>query len=118
MRNIPVAVEAVLFICTTTPQPRIANRETGEVKQNKAGQTLYQVGVCAIQTDGEREEASTLLVTVPGEPKGLTRGAPVRFTNLIAMPWEQGDRHGVAYRAEAIASIAQQGRPAAESKAA
>jgi hypothetical protein len=112
MRNIPVAAESVLFICTTTPQARIANRETGEVKQNKAGQTLYQVGVCAIQTDGEREEATTLQVTVPGEPRGLTRGAPVRFTNLVAMPWEQGDRHGVAYRAESIAPIGQSSRTA------
>ena len=35
-------------------------------------------------------------------PKGVTQGATVRVTGLVATPWSMGDRSGVAYRAAQI----------------
>jgi hypothetical protein len=113
MRTIPVAADGVLFIVTTVVRPKIANRETGEIK-TRDGQPIYQVGVCAIQGEGAQEEASAIQVAVPGEPKGLGRGMPVRFKNLVAAPWEVDGRHGISFRADGVAPVnpGRQGEPA------
>jgi len=42
-----------------------------------------------------------LAVTVVGEPKVVV-GQPVSVTGLVALPWSQDGRSGIAYRAEAI----------------
>src|SRR4051812_18693450 len=41
-------------------------------------------------------------VTVIGQPK-IAVDQYVTLHNVVAYPWEQGDRHGIALRAEAIA---------------
>jgi hypothetical protein len=41
-------------------------------------------------------------VTVVGQPK-IAVDQYVTLHNVVAYPWEQGDRHGIALRAEAIA---------------
>jgi hypothetical protein len=41
-------------------------------------------------------------VTVIGQPK-IAVDQYVVLHNVVAYPWEQGDRHGIALRAEAIA---------------
>jgi len=41
-------------------------------------------------------------VTVVGQPK-VAVDQYVTLHNVVAYPWEQGDRHGIALRAEAIA---------------
>jgi hypothetical protein len=41
-------------------------------------------------------------VTVVGQPK-IAVDSYVTLHNVVAYPWEQGDRHGIALRAEAIA---------------
>ncbi|EUA42070.1 putative regulatory protein [Mycobacterium xenopi 4042] len=42
-----------------------------------------------------------LNVTVAGDPK-VTVTQPVSVSGLVAIPWAQGDRSGVAFRADAI----------------
>ena len=44
-----------------------------------------------------------LALTVAGEPD-VRVGEPVAVEGLIAMPWSQGDRSGVAFRAAEIRS--------------
>jgi hypothetical protein len=44
-----------------------------------------------------------LALTVAGEPD-VGVGQPVSVEGLIAMPWSQGDRSGVAFRATLIRS--------------
>jgi hypothetical protein len=102
MRTIRVDTSETTFVCVASPRARVADRETGEVKTNRDGVTLFQVGVCAMSGDGDQEDAATINVTVAGAPKGIRRGMPVTVTRLEAVPWEQGDRHGIAFRAAAI----------------
>ncbi|HEX7321965.1 MAG TPA: hypothetical protein VF299_03375, partial [Mycobacterium sp.] len=61
------------------------------------GQVLWLVQVIALDGTG----GEVLAVTVAGEPK-VTVGQPVSVTGLMALPWSQDGRSGIAYRAEAI----------------
>lgn len=90
------------MFCVTEPEARVANRETGQLKKDReSGQTLYQVGVCVMAGT----QAEVITVSVPGEPKGLTRGTPVQVRDLVATPWAMGDRNGIAFRASAITAL-------------
>jgi hypothetical protein len=122
LQRIPVDLSGCLTICSELPVPRLRDRESGEVRKDRDGRTLFSVGVCVIQ----ERDSDVVSVTVVGEPAGLERGAPVVVRNLVASPWEQRDdrtgqlRHGVAFRAESIvpagapvAGPAGGGRPAA-----
>jgi hypothetical protein len=46
-----------------------------------------------------------IAVTVAGEPK-VSAGRAVTITGLVALPWSQDGRSGVAYRADAITQTA------------
>lgn len=61
------------------------------------GQALWQVQLIALDATG----GEVLAVTVVGEPKVVV-GQPVSVTGLVALPWSQDGRSGIAYRAEAI----------------
>jgi hypothetical protein len=100
MRSIPVNTEAFAgFVCVALPEPRVANQETGEVRKDRAsGQVLYSVGVCAIRG----RDSSVIQVSVAGEPRGLTVGAPVRLVDLEASSWDIDGRSGVAWRAGSV----------------
>lgn len=106
---------AVQFFCTRLPEQRTVH-ETGAPRIDKeTGQVLWQVQVMALDPDG----GEVLAVTVAGEPE-VKVGQPVTVDGLIAIPWSQGDRSGVAFRAASIqsASAAAGGltsRPAASS---
>ncbi len=41
-------------------------------------------------------------MSVPGEPNGVQLGVPVQVRDLVATPWENDGRHGVAFRATEI----------------
>ncbi|WP_443669982.1 SCO3933 family regulatory protein [Kineosporia corallincola] len=103
MRTIPVDVSAFeAWLCVMLPEPRVANPDTGELRKDReSGQTMYQVGVCAIQG----RNSSVIQVTVVGEPQGLTLGAPVKVVDLQATPWDRDGRSGVAWRASALAPL-------------
>ena len=87
----------VTFLCTRVPEQR-TNFDTGAPRIDKAtGQTLWLVQLIALDATG----GEVLAVTVVGEPK-VTVGQPVSVSGLVALPWSQDGRSGVAYRAEAI----------------
>lgn len=95
--KLKVDTSAVSFMCTKTPEPR-TDFGTGQPKIDKAtGAVLYQVQLMALDADG----GDMLAVTVAGEPK-VTVGQQVSVTNLVATPWSQDGRSGVAFRADAI----------------
>jgi hypothetical protein len=102
---IALPIETTKFtglFCAVEPTPKLADRETGEVKKDRAsGQTLYQVGVCAMAN----AQAEVITVTVAGEPKGVVRGIPLQVRDLTASTWEVDGRHGVSFRAAAIAPL-------------
>jgi hypothetical protein len=98
------------FIVTRAAEPRL-NFDTGSPKTDAAtGLPLYAVQVLALDDTG----GEVLSVTVAGDPK-LAVTQPVSVSGLVAIPWSQGDRSGVAFRAATItATTASSSAPAAE----
>ena len=87
----------VTFTCTRAPMQRLAF-ETGQPKIDKStGLQLWLVQVMALDQSG----GDIISVAVPGEPK-VSLGYGVVITGLVAVPWAQDGRSGVAYRADAI----------------
>lgn len=95
--KLKIDTTAVSWMCTKTAEAR-TDFETGQPKVDKTtGLVLWQVQLMALDSDG----AEVLTVTIPGEPK-VTVGQQVAVVNLVATPWNQNGRAGVAYRADAI----------------
>jgi hypothetical protein len=89
----------VQFFCTRAAEQRTVH-ETGAPRIDKeTGLVLWQVQLMALDHDG----GEVLAVTVAGEPK-VKVAEPVTVDALVAMPWSQGDRSGVAFRAASIRS--------------
>ncbi len=88
---------AAQFFCTREGEQRTVH-ETGAPRIDKeTGLVLWQVQLMALDPDG----GEILAVTVAGEPK-VKVGEPVAVEALVAIPWSQGDRSGVAFRATSI----------------
>src|ERR1035441_4721883 len=108
MRNIPIPVDTarLTFVCVTDPRPRLVSQNTGEVKTDRNGRTVYQVGLSAADGSGRVELVN---VNVSGEPQ-VRVGQVVHPAALVGFAWEQtrgGElRWGIAYRAEAITPVA------------
>ncbi|MFD8428271.1 hypothetical protein ACFV1R_11795 [Streptomyces coelicoflavus] len=95
------------IICAVPPTPRVANRETGQLRVDReTGKTVYQVGLCLMAG----ASADVVNVSVAGEPAGVQLGMPVR--DLVATPWENDGRHGVAFRAAEIRPLSAPATPA------
>lgn len=75
-------------------------RETGvQRKDRRTGEPLWLVQLVAEDDDG----AEVIRVTVASEHKPkLTRQQAASVEGLEAIPWSQGERSGVAYRAQSI----------------
>ncbi|KZS66933.1 hypothetical protein [Mycobacterium ostraviense] len=88
------------FIVTRPPERRL-NFETGSPKTDAAtGLPLYSVQVLALDDTG----GEVLNITLAGDPK-LAVTQQVSVSGLVAIPWSQGDRSGVAFRADAITVV-------------
>jgi hypothetical protein len=102
MRNIPVDISKFTFVCVSPSRPRVANQDTGEVKVDRQGNTVYQLGLSAADESGRVELVN---VSISGDPD-VTIGQIVTPVGLVAFPWEQtrdGEtRWGIAYRADQI----------------
>jgi hypothetical protein len=89
----------------TAPRPRLVSQETGEVKTDKSGRTVYTVGMSAADPNGRVELVN---VNVSGEPD-VTVGQVLDLAGLVGFAWEQvrgGQLHwGISYRADAITAI-------------
>ena len=87
----------VSFVCTRAPEQRIAF-DTGQAKTDReTGLPLWQVQLMALDTSG----GDVIAVTVAGDPN-VTVGQPVQVDGLVALPWNQGERSGIAFRADAV----------------
>ena len=108
MRTIPIPVDAarLTFVCVTDPRPRLVSQDTGELKTDRNGQTVYQVGLSAADASSRVELVN---VSVSGEPQ-IRIGQVAAVAALVGFVWEQtrnGEvRWGVAYRADAIPAAA------------
>jgi hypothetical protein len=79
----------------TKPAAAKMDRDSGQQKIDKAtGALLWQLQVMALDDTG----GEILTVTLDAEPK-IGVGEFVQLHDLVAIPWNQGDRNGVAFRA-------------------
>lgn len=107
MRNIPIPVDTarLTFVVVTAPRPRLVSQETGEIKTDKNGRTVYTVGLSAADATGRVELVN---VNVRGQPD-VGVGQVVEPSGLVGFTWEQvrnGQlRWGIAYRAETITAV-------------
>jgi hypothetical protein len=85
------------LVAMAPPEP-VVDFATRQAKADAAGLPLYTVQVAAMFGD----QGEVLAIKVAGEPAGITAGAPVQVSGLVAQPWELGDRSGIAYRAASI----------------
>ena len=105
--KLPVDTKDITFLAAGAPEI-VLDFETKAAKLDEHGQSLFNVQLVAM-ADGAAEVIS---VKVPGEPKGITQGAAVKVTGLVATPWTMGDRSGVAYRATQLEPLAAASRSA------
>ncbi|MDC7337464.1 SCO3933 family regulatory protein [Streptomyces lydicus] len=115
MRQTPVDTSAATVMVAKQPQIKIKDRRTGEVALDlETGAKLMTVDVMFAAND----DVEILSVTVPetGISGELGMGVPVALTGLIARPWENEfngqKRHGIAFRAVAVTSLAAGGSQA------
>ncbi len=98
--RLKIDTSATQFIVTRAPEPRL-NFETGSPQvDTSTGLPLFATQLLALDDTG----GEVLNVTVAGDPK-LAVTQPVSVSGLVAIPWAQGDRSGVAFRADAITAI-------------
>ena len=70
----------------------------GQPKMDReTGLPLWQVQLMALDASG----GDVIAVTVPGDPN-VTVGQPAQVEGLVALPWSQEGRSGIAFRADAI----------------
>lgn len=81
------------FVCTRTPDPA---RPLTPANPKSTTRRVCRCGRALDSSGGE-----VIVVTVAGDPK-LTVGQPVQVDGLVALPWSQAGRSGVAFRAEAL----------------
>ncbi|MEU0438905.1 hypothetical protein ABZ202_03785 [Streptomyces sp. NPDC006186] len=109
MRQIPVDTSTASVMVAQPPQKKIRDRRSGEIATDpQTGADLMTVDVM-FALDGAVE---ILKVSVPetGISGDLVMGTPVALTGLVATPWENEfngqKRHGIAFRAVAVTSLA------------
>jgi hypothetical protein len=87
----------VSFVCTRAPEQRLAF-DTGQPRVDReTGLPLWQVQLMALDSSG----GDVIAVTVAGDPN-VTVGQPAQVDGLVALPWSQEGRSGIAFRADAI----------------
>ncbi|WP_061290966.1 SCO3933 family regulatory protein [Herbidospora cretacea] len=96
MRVIPIPVDAarLTFTCVKPPRPRLLNKETGEIKTDKTGQTVYEV---TLSVEDTFDRIELVKVAMSGEPT-ITPGDEVTPVDMIGYVWELAGRWGISYR--------------------
>lgn len=102
--KLPIDTSGMTLLCATPPEP-VIDFETRRPRADENGEPIYQLQVVALGEGG----ADVLAVKVSGEPKGITQGAPVKVTGLVATPWSMNDRSGVSFRAAKVEPVAATG---------
>ena len=96
--RIKMDTSAIRFMITKPAAPKM-DRDTRQQKVDKTtGALQWQLQVMALDESG----GEIITVTVDSEPK-VAVGQFVRLDGLVAIPWSQGDRSGVAFRASGMA---------------
>ena len=81
----------------------VTDFETKQPKADANGELLYALDIVAFGAEGGPQ---VWPVKVAGEPKGITTGANVTVTDLVAAPWTIDGRHGISFRAGKVVAEA------------
>ena len=95
-----VDVAGVRFMVTKAHEPKVDFDTKAQKVDKRTGAHLWQIQLMALDESG----GEILPVIVDAEP-AFQVGEYVRVQNLVAMPWSQGDRSGVSFRAGTISSV-------------
>ena len=106
--RLPIDTAGLTLLVGQTPEP-VVDFESRKPKADENGEPLFSLQLVALSGEG----AEVIAVKVPGEPKGLTPGMPVKVLGLVALPWSMGDRSGVSFKAARIEAALPTGKPAA-----
>jgi hypothetical protein len=86
----------------------VTDFETKQPKTDRqTGAPLGQVQLICFYADGQGRPRSEILTVKVPDPKPVPAGSPVRVHELVANPWANNGRNGVAYRAAAIEPVSQ-----------
>ncbi|MBO3748791.1 hypothetical protein J5X84_22155 [Streptosporangiaceae bacterium NEAU-GS5] len=109
MRNIPIPVDVsrLQFTAVKSARPKVVNRDTGEIKTDKNGKTVYEI---LLTVEDEYDRVELVKVATSTEP-AVNAGDEVTPVELVGYVWEQttktGElRWGIAYRASSIVAAA------------
>ena len=98
--RLEIRTENKQFTVSRAPEPR--TDQSGRQRTEKGtGAPQWQLQLVAMDETG----AEVIRVTVAGNPPEVVPGQPVQVGGLVAFPWQQDRRSGVAYRADAIAPL-------------
>ncbi|MFB4285058.1 hypothetical protein ACBJ59_58015 [Nonomuraea sp. MTCD27] len=100
MRTVPIPVDTgkLVITCVKAPRPRVLNRDTGEIKTDKNGNTVYEVTVSVEDESGRIE---LVKIGIAGEPP-IKAGDAVNAVGLLGYVWEIAGKWGISYRAAAL----------------
>ncbi|MEU0521249.1 hypothetical protein [Streptosporangium sp. NPDC006007] len=100
MRTIPIPVDVtkLQITCAKAARPRLVSKETGEIKRDKDGNTMYEVTLLIEDHFGRME---LVKVSITPEPQ-ISAGDEIVPVGMVGYVWEQGGRWGIAYRAQSF----------------
>ncbi|MGP4101804.1 SCO3933 family regulatory protein [Nonomuraea sp. KM90] len=103
MRSVPIPVDVskLAITCVKGPRPRVLNKDTGEIKTDKNGNTVYEV---TVSVEDEFGRIELVKIGITGEPP-ITVGDQINAIGLLGYVWEIAGRWGIAYRANALLPI-------------
>ena len=93
---IKVTTDGTRYTVGSLPKPK-TDQEGRQKRDRVTGEDLMATQLIQIDENG----AEVINVTTPGMPR-VEQGDEVSPRNLIAIPWQQGQRSGVAFRADAL----------------
>lgn len=103
IKGLPIDTSRLLGrVVMIAPRPRV-NGETGELRPDRDGQTVFLVGVAVVKQ--ESNEASVIDVQITSELVGIEVGTTVELTDLEATPWNFEGRSGLSWKASAIKAV-------------
>lgn len=96
MATIKVDITGTRYTVGAAPRPK-NDMEGRQRTDRQTGTPLFITQLVKVDDEG----AEILSVTTAGAPQ-VEQGAEVRPAGLVAIPWQQGQRAGVAFKADRI----------------
>jgi hypothetical protein len=97
----PIDCSKLEFLAVSALEP-VTSYDSKEPKLDSDGRAIFQLSVVVLGHGNEG--AAIISVKVAGQPKNLVVGSPLTMRDLVLTTWQMGERRGVSFRAESIAS--------------